>query len=265
MDYNSQRSKLTKKELYMMALRSLFIQATFNYERMQACGWVYSLLPALKKVYKNKENFLKEAIKDHLQFFNTHPFLVTPILGIIASMEEKGDNRNTIKNVKLALMGSLGAIGDILIWLILFPLFTGIGIYLSAGSKTLGPILFLILFNIVHFVLIFGGIGYGYKEGLNKILAVKEKIKFIIPLTSALSLTIIVALAVSNMDIKSLKITEKLILAEHNIILSNFFFDLISLIIIFVIYWLLKKGLSSTKMMIFIIIFSIILKYLKIL
>lgn len=45
---------LDNKTLNKMVWRSLFLQASFNYERMQAGGWLYSILPGLKKSIKIK-------------------------------------------------------------------------------------------------------------------------------------------------------------------------------------------------------------------
>ena len=67
---------LTKKDINRVAWRSMLLQASFNYERMQASGWLYGLLPALKKIHTNKRD-LARAMKGHMGFFNTHPFLVT--------------------------------------------------------------------------------------------------------------------------------------------------------------------------------------------
>ena len=57
MEYNnngyvdsSQEKVITKKDLNHMVWRSFLLQASFNYERMQACGWLYSMIPALKKL-----------------------------------------------------------------------------------------------------------------------------------------------------------------------------------------------------------------------
>ncbi|MDO5091361.1 MAG: PTS system mannose/fructose/sorbose family transporter subunit IID, partial [Cardiobacteriaceae bacterium] len=74
-------------DIRRMAWRSLFLQASFNYERMQANGWLYTILPALRKIHKN-ENDLKKSMSMHLEFFNTHPFLVTFISGLVLAMEE---------------------------------------------------------------------------------------------------------------------------------------------------------------------------------
>ena len=74
-------AELTKKDINRVAWRSMLLQASFNYERMQASGWLYGLLPALKKIHTNKRD-LARAMKGHMGFFNTHPFLVTFVIGI---------------------------------------------------------------------------------------------------------------------------------------------------------------------------------------
>ena len=68
---------LDKKTLNKMALRSMNLQASFNYERMQAAGWLYCILPGLEKIHADNEDDLKISMAHNLEFFNTHPFLVT--------------------------------------------------------------------------------------------------------------------------------------------------------------------------------------------
>ena len=79
--------KLDKKTLNKMVWRSLFLQASFNYERMQAAGWLYGILPGLEKIHTNKDD-LSKSMTHNLDFFNTHPFLVTFVMGIILSLEQ---------------------------------------------------------------------------------------------------------------------------------------------------------------------------------
>ncbi len=47
-------AELSKSDINRMVWRSLLLQASFNYERMQASGWLYGLLPSLKKIHSNK-------------------------------------------------------------------------------------------------------------------------------------------------------------------------------------------------------------------
>ena len=52
-------AELTKKDINRVAWRSMLLQASFNYERMQASGWLYGLLPALKKIHTNKRDLAR--------------------------------------------------------------------------------------------------------------------------------------------------------------------------------------------------------------
>ena len=106
---------LDKATLNKMVLRSLNLQASFNYERMQAAGWLYSIIPGLEKIHTNK-NDLAASMSHNLEFFNTHPFLVTFVMGIILSLEQQKADIETIRAVRVAAMGPLGGIGDAIFW-----------------------------------------------------------------------------------------------------------------------------------------------------
>ena len=75
-----QKKHLTKSDRFKVMLRSQLLQGSWNYERMQNGGWAYSLIPALKKLYPQRED-ASAALKRHLEFFNTHPYIAAPILG----------------------------------------------------------------------------------------------------------------------------------------------------------------------------------------
>lgn len=119
-------AELTKKDINRVAWRSMLLQASFNYERMQASGWLYGLLPALKKIHTNKRD-LARSMKGHMGFFNTHPFLVTFVIGIILAMERSKQDVNSIQSTKIAVGAPLGGIGDAMFWLTLLPICGGIG------------------------------------------------------------------------------------------------------------------------------------------
>lgn len=187
---------ITKKDLNKMAWRSLLLQASFNYERMQACGWLYSLLPGLKKIHKNKDD-LSKSMKMHMEFFNTHPFLVTFIMGIVMAMEENKEDPDTIRGIKVATMGPLGGIGDALFWLTLLPICAGIGASMALDGSIAGPVVFLIMFNVVHFGLRFGLMHYGYNTGVSAIAKLKENTKHVSRAASILGLSVVGGLIAS--------------------------------------------------------------------
>lgn len=121
---------LTKKDLNKLFIRSNAIQSAFNFERQQALGFEWAMIPVINKLYPTKEERIA-GYKRHIGYFNSHPWTCGPIFGIVASMEEKmanGDeiSEENIQAVKGALMGPLAGIGDSLLWSTLRPITAGI-------------------------------------------------------------------------------------------------------------------------------------------
>ncbi|UCH78342.1 MAG: PTS system mannose/fructose/sorbose family transporter subunit IID [Candidatus Coatesbacteria bacterium] len=105
-----------------MIVRSLFIQATNNYERMLSFGFLFALWPALKFIYPDAESRRRAAIR-HLAFFNTQPYFANCILGVVTQAELRGgeDVAGEVASIKEAMMGAFGALGDDLFWAGLMP------------------------------------------------------------------------------------------------------------------------------------------------
>lgn len=193
---------ITKKDLTKVFLRSITMEHTWNYERMMNDGYMYSMLPALRKIYPDKDEFLK-ACKRHLEFFNTTPHIITLPLGISVAMEEQRANNietfdtASISSVKTAIMGPLAGIGDSFFWGTLRILATGVGTSLALQGNILGPILFLLIFNVPAYVLRYILVFSGYKFGTNFITTAEEsgvmnlisKVAAILGLTVAGSMT----------------------------------------------------------------------------
>ena len=155
---------LDKKTLNKMVWRSLNLQGSFNYERMQAAGWLYCILPGLEKIHTDKDD-LSTSMQHNLEFFNTHPFLVTFVMGIVLSLEQQKADINMIRSVRVAAMGPLGGIGDALFWFTLVPITAGITANMAINGSIAGPILFLLIFNIVQMALRFFLMNWSYELG----------------------------------------------------------------------------------------------------
>ena len=63
---------LTTRDLRRMYWRSTFLLGSFNFERMQAMGFCYTLMPAIRKFYRDDKSAQAAALKRHLEFYNTH-------------------------------------------------------------------------------------------------------------------------------------------------------------------------------------------------
>ena len=161
--------KLTKKDRLSVAWRHQFLQGSWNYERMQNGGWCYSIIPAIKKLYKDPQD-RADALKRHLEFYNTHPYVSAPVMGVTLALEEERANGAEINNqaiqgVKVGMMGPLAGVGDPIFWGTLRPICAALGASLAMGGSLLGPILFFVLFNVVRLLIRWYGIKYGYTKG----------------------------------------------------------------------------------------------------
>ncbi|MCX8583857.1 MULTISPECIES: PTS system mannose/fructose/sorbose family transporter subunit IID [unclassified Gilliamella] len=163
------RIHLSKKDRLSVAWRSTFLQGSWNYERMQNGGLVYSMIPAIKKLYTTKED-RSAALKRHLEFFNTHPYLASPVLGVTLALEEERANGApvddvTIQGVKVGMMGPLAGVGDPVFWFTLRPMLGGLGASLALSGNILGPILFFLLWNIIRMCFMWFTQELGYRTG----------------------------------------------------------------------------------------------------
>ena len=161
---------LSKKDLVNIFIRSNFLLGSFNFERMQSIGFCVALLPALRKLYHGDKAALAAAMKRHLEFFNTQPFLASPIMGITAAMEEKKANGadisdQTISGVKVGLMGPLAGVGDPIFWGTLRPVLAALGAGIAITGSIVGPLIFFLVFNAIRLATNWYGVMYGYEKG----------------------------------------------------------------------------------------------------
>ena len=142
--------------LLRVFFRSFFLQAAWNPQGMQNLGLAYALYPALEKLYPDPAR-RQVAVKRHLVFFNTHPYVAAAIVGGCVFHEERiaggEETPDRVVAFKAALMGPLAALGDGFFWLSLKP---AVGAFCAALVPILGvwaAVLFLVLYNLVHLIL----------------------------------------------------------------------------------------------------------------
>ncbi|WP_159721228.1 PTS system mannose/fructose/sorbose family transporter subunit IID [Enterococcus sp. CSURQ0835] len=161
--------KLTKKDRISIWWRSTFLQGSWNYERMQNGGWAFTLIPAIKKLYKTKED-RSAALERHLEFFNTHPYVASPIIGVTLALEEERANGApiddvTIQGVKVGMMGPLAGIGDPVFWFTVKPIIGALAASLAMSGNILGPIIYFIAWNAIRMAFMWYTQELGYKAG----------------------------------------------------------------------------------------------------
>ena len=181
--------QLDQKTLNKMAWRSCFLQASFNYERMQAAGWLYSIIPGLEKIHTNK-NDLAASMSHNLEFFNTHPFLVTFVMGI-ASAVCFGVNKLLIA-LDLGYMQTVAfilVIAGLVQFIEMFlkksmpSLYTALGVYLPLITTNCA-VLGVVLLNVQNDYTFIASVVYGITGGLGFLLAIylfstiRERVQF---------------------------------------------------------------------------------------
>ena len=258
--------KLTKKDLNRVAIRSLGMEWDWNYERQMNMAFCYSMLPIIKKLYPNKDD-QTEAMQRHLEFFNTTPHMSTLILGITAAMEEQNANdpefeTESINNVKVSLMGPLAGIGDSFIWGTLRIIATGVGVSLAAQGNILGPILFLLLFNIPAQGLRFYLMHAGYKLGSGFLAKVQESglMEVLTYGASVLGLMVIGGMTAENVGINvPLVIGSGETATTLGDICNTVMPGLLPLAFTLLMYWLVsKKNVKTTTLLVALVVVGLV-------
>ena len=248
--------QLDKKTLNKMVWLSCFLQASFNYERMQACGWLWGMLPGLQKIHTNKED-LKASMAHNLDFLNTHPFLVTFVMGIVLSLEQNKADTATIRSVRISAAGPLGGIGDALFWLTLVPITAGLTANMAMEGQIIGAVLFLIIFNAVQFAVRFGLMYWSYGLGTKAVTLLTSSAKEFTRAASILGIFVVGGL-IANYGGTSLRIVVGDPAINIQGLLDGVLPKLIPLFITLGIYVLIKKGWTPVKCIILILVVGIL-------
>nr|WP_317429872.1 PTS mannose transporter subunit IID [uncultured Mitsuokella sp.] len=248
---------LSKKDLINIFIRSNFLLGSFNFERMQAIGFCVSLLPALRKVYKGDKPAMAAAMKRHLEFFNTQPFLATPIMGITAAMEEKKAHGadisdQTISGVKVGLMGPLAGVGDPIFWGTLRPVLAALGAGIALTGSIMGPLIFFLVFNAIRLATNWYGVMYGYSKGTELVDEMGgNKMRFLTEGSSVLGLLVMGALVAKwttvNMPLVLSSYTNSAgeqVTTTVQTILDSLMPGIVPLLMTFACMWLLKKNVN---------------------
>ena len=263
-----QESVMTKEVFKKTFWRTFPLQACFCYERMQNVGFAYQMVPALKKLYPDKEEASK-ALKRHLAIFNTTPCVVPFITGASIAMEEKfkkarenGEecDEESINAVKTALMGPLAGIGDSFFWGTLRIIAAGIGASLAAQGSILGAVLFFLMYNIPQLFVRYQGLKLGYKSGVSFLENMSQGgvIALLTEVAKILGLVVVGSMCASMVALStplviSMDGADVVIQDIFNSILPN----ILPLGLTFVIYKLLQKGIKTTTVLWGIILFGI--------
>lgn len=169
-----------------------------------------------------------------------------------------------ITGVKIALMGPFAGIGDPVFWGTIRPITAAIGAGIATTGNITGVILFFLLINLVRFFMHYNVLMISYKRGVSIISQLKNFMPKVKNIMTVLSYTIIGGLVakwthinvpfVIYSYIKDGALVKATVQQQLDGVMPN----LLSLLLTFFIYWLLKKKVSPLICMIGLMILGIV-------
>ena len=159
---------LSRRARASMVVRSFAIQGSWNYRTLIGNGFAFTILPALREIFHLRPDDYRSAVERHSRVFNSHPYFAGIALGAVARLEAEGTDPVVIDRFKTAVRGSLGSLGDRLIWAAWRPVCVLLAlIVLAAGSPWwLAVAAFLAVYNAGHIAIRLWGFRLGLRYGL---------------------------------------------------------------------------------------------------
>ena len=255
---------LTKKDLRRCLNRYIFTrQSPFNYETMQSGGWVYSIHPAMEKIYDGDADLLAEKYKDHFKFYNTHPWMGNIILGACIAIESTKDPDATKQAVEMrtALMGPLAGIGDAIIWIMFMTILGAIAAYMALEGSIVGWVIAEVIQLVIWFAF-YKLFFVAYDQGVTFVTTRSAQLQHITEAASVLGLSVVGALVASTVNVK-FGITMSY---GVNDLLDSIIPHFGNVVTVALIYWGLgRKSMTSGKMIVIVLVAAIVLSAIGIL
>jgi len=268
----STENNLTKKDFRGVFWRSFTLLGSFNYERMQGLGFLYAIMPLLKKIYKGDDESLKKAMHRHLAAFNMTVAPSPFVMGTTIAMEEKARKDKdfdpaSINAIKVSLMGPLSGIGDTFFWGIFRILACSLAIGFASQGNPIAPFILLLVFNVPNFLTRWFGLSLGYREGQNLLFSMQRSGKmqlftFCAGIVGAMSMGCMIAMWVSiNCPLEFTIAGNAIVIQEY---LDMLLPKLLPLAFTMGIFAAIKKNIKVTKIIGGIVIIGFVLGLLGI-
>ena len=152
----AEKKKLSEKTLNTTFWRWWYGNLTcFSQEHMQTFGYMWAMLAPIKELYPNHDDQVK-AMQAYTPFFNTEPQIGGIVVGITCGLEEARANGaeeiddEFINSIRAGLMGPLAGIGDSLIVGTYIPILLGIALGLAEGGSPIGPLFYIVVWNVTE-------------------------------------------------------------------------------------------------------------------
>lgn len=181
------------------------LQWCWNYERMQASGFAYAMVPVMKELYDNDEE-RSEHLTRHMQFYNSHPGASSVIFGASVALEESYQP-DVSDSIKVGLMGPMAGIGDTIQAVLVLPPFNIIAASLAAEGSWLSLVASMVP-TMVLFALRWPLFTFGYNRSVSLIedVAASDNFTNLEEAASILGLTVVGGFVPSILSSLALKL-----------------------------------------------------------
>ncbi|WP_102371572.1 PTS system mannose/fructose/sorbose family transporter subunit IID [Enorma phocaeensis] len=264
MSSNTTGYKLTKADFQQINRRNLIgFQAGWNYERMQHSGYLWIILPQLRKIYGDNTEALKTACRTQCSpFFNTSNFLNTIITGVDLAIEETEglEGMETVASLKTGLMGPLASIGDSIFGSLLPTIFGALAANMAMQGNPIGIFIWIAV-NIVVDWFRCKQTYVAYDQGMKLVTTMSDQLNAITDAATVMGVFMVGALISTNVGVV-LNIVPNIGGVTMNVqdILNQICPKLVPAALVGFVYWLLgRKGMTSTKAIFIVLVIGIVL------
>lgn len=274
--------KLSKKALNSSFWRWFYGNLTcFSHEHMQTFGYMWSMLPLIQELYETKDE-QAEKLQTYYPFFNTEPQIGSIVVGITAGLEEARANGaeeiddEMINGIRAGLMGPLAGIGDSLIVGTYIPVLLGVALGLSEGGSIIGPMFYIVVWNVTSIWFQKFIYNKGYELGGSAVeVIVGEQATALRESVIVMGQVIVGAMAASWVNITTSVVlttaadrvldeaTGEYIVQEKEVLLQSSldgaFPKLLTMLFVLLCWWLMaKKNISPIKVMLLMVVLAFV-------
>lgn len=258
--------KLSDKELWNLSFRwTLYRSLIWNYEKMQAAGYLMTVAPTLNRLYKDDETARLHAYEVESQFFNCETNLANIIFGMdVAIQEEYGENGlDMVQAIKTSLMGPFSGIGDTLFSSVIAVIFGSIAVTTGLEGNYIGTVIWLVWLWVMPFVLRPWLCKLGYQQGLKLTTTLSDQLSKLTKAGTILGITVIGSMIATMVKVNFGTFT--LLGVEFNLqtqLLDAIMPKVGSAIVAGICYWFLGKfGMKSSRLIFVTMIVCILLSW----
>ncbi len=259
-------TQVTSGDIRRIFWRGFALQSAFSFDRMQALGFTWALIPFLKKIYQGQPQRYVEALKRHLVFFNTHPWIHGTILALTADMEARraaGDDIDgqAIQGMKAGLMGPLAGVGDSMFHGTARPLMGGVCASLALTGNPIAPFLFIAVLGVLHVWVYWQTLDSAYRLGQRALsVFTSGALRRVMDSAAMVGLMTVGALTAAWISVGT-PLTYKVGKTSVSIqaMLDGIMPKILPLALVLIVFWLVRRRVKTTTLMLSLIAASLIL------